>query len=276
MILRSCSSVRRRLPDFCDGELPVGEQIEVQAHLRHCAACAAEVQELRDVGDALRAGAIEVRDDLGGLSATVVSRLKAERDESLPVRVSALFEDLHVVWAALSAAAATAACLAVMVGMFYFAARERPDSLAALLAAAAAPGSNANPVSVDGRMALPRALSDDTFTAPTIEGEGDAVFTLAAVVTREGRIANLELLRSNDRDRTFRTAVRREEVLNLLDTISRARFQPARLAGSPVAVNVVWLYAHLTVRGKLLVPESRTPARGAISQRTPLYPQVAV
>ena len=64
---------------------------------------------------------------------------------------------------------------------------------------------------------------------------------LAAVVTREGTIAGLELLLASGHDE--------EVLLSLLEVASAARFEPARFAGSPVAVNLVWLLAHTTVRG---------------------------
>jgi len=38
--------------------------------------------------------------------------------------------------------------------------------------------------------------------------------------------------------------------LALRDAVSRARFEPATRKGMPVAVNMVWLVAHTTVRGK--------------------------
>jgi len=43
--------------------------------------------------------------------------------------------------------------------------------------------------------------------------------------------------------------------------MSKARFQPARYVGSPapVAVNMVWLYASLTVKGK--IPELQLQPR---------------
>jgi hypothetical protein len=35
----------------------------------------------------------------------------------------------------------------------------------------------------------------------------------------------------------------------MLGAMSQARFEPARVAGLPIAVNMVWLVAHTTVRG---------------------------
>ncbi len=278
MSLRSCTAVRRHLQEFLDGELSVDLQVTIQSHLRACGPCAAHARELEAVGDALRDTAILLAgmtptDELAGLSEGVFSRLKAENDQSIRGRVGRMFEDMHLLWAALGATAATSACLAIMVGMFYFAARhERPDSLAGMISAAAlpgapVPGSNEYPVSLDGSMLVPRAFNDNVFATSGFEGEEDAVFTLAAVVTREGRIRNLELVRSHQPD-GMRATVDPQEVLDLLDTISRARFQPARSAGSPVAVNMVWLFAHLTVRGKVPISDSRTPVQPhAVSRR---------
>jgi hypothetical protein len=47
------------------------------------------------------------------------------------------------------------------------------------------------------------------------------------------------------------TAADRDRVMRLLDQVSRARFEPARVGGSPIAVKTVWLFAHTTVRGKM-------------------------
>ncbi|MBM3769696.1 MAG: hypothetical protein FJW27_00100 [Acidimicrobiia bacterium] len=44
-------------------------------------------------------------------------------------------------------------------------------------------------------------------------------------------------------------------VANLLDAVSRARFEPASVAGLPVAVNMVWMVAHTTVRGTPVASE---------------------
>jgi hypothetical protein len=54
-------------------------------------------------------------------------------------------------------------------------------------------------------------------------------------------VSDLEVL-GNDRHGS--------QVSNILDAISQARLQPAELAGSPVAVNLVWLLAQTTVKPK--------------------------
>lgn len=66
--------------------------------------------------------------------------------------------------------------------------------------------------------------------------------TLTAVVTREGQLASLKVLREGTPDEDLDRAISR--------LVSDVRFVPARLAGAPVAVNVVWLLERTTVRGE--------------------------
>lgn len=253
MIDLTCAVARRHLQAYHDGELDVARRIAMQAHVQVCASCASESARLQALGDAIRAGLALRRpaeDDLTGLQPSVVGRMKAERDATVLARASRMFEDMHLVWAALGATAATIACVTVMLGLLQSASREHPGSLAALLASLAAQGTNQHPVRMDGRMLLPRAYPDAVMPAAVVNPGGeDVVFALAAVLTREGQIANLELLMS-ERARG-RRAQDAQVILDLLDAASRARFEPAQAGGSPVAVNMVWLLAHTTVRGRL-------------------------
>ena len=254
MIQLSCATVRRQLPAFHDEELSIEAQVRVQAHLRACRDCAAEVGRYRAVGDALRAGAAARTAPpafLDGLAQTVIGRIKAEQQESLPGRVNRMFEDLHLVWAALGATGSAVACIAVIVAILSFAASaERPDSLAALLGPKAAPGSDLNPIQLDGGIVPPRAYQEDVF--PAIIGDEDSQVTLAFNVRRDGRISNLELLQGDRQGPPRTPAAEHRDMIDLLDTISNARFEPARMGtgGSPVAVNMIWMLTRLTVRPK--------------------------
>lgn len=251
----SCAAVRRRLPEYHDGELTIDQQVAVQNHLGACHACAAEALSLETVGSVLRASAIERAlsidsQDLNGLAAGVVSRLKAEREESFPRVFERMFEDLHLVWAALGATAATFACLAITVSAFYFGAAERPDSLAALMDSLSNSGSNAYPVKMDAStvVAVPR---QELPGAPLVTGvaRDEEVWGVNATITREGRVADLQLLSSEfaDGNKPNWNAVGR-----VLDAAALVRFEPARSGGSPVAVtNMIWLFTHLTVRPKV-------------------------
>lgn len=245
-----CAEARRHLAEFYDRELVLDEQIAVEAHLTRCASCAGAAGELRSIGDALRSGAAGAplsRDEVAGLEATVVGRITAERDHSVAARVGRMFEDMHLVWAALAATAATTVCMLLMVGLTSFAPAERADSLSGIMAALASPGSNANPVRPDGHVRLPRVAPDaimPTILVDEVPSDEELVFALAAVVTREGRVVGLEVLLANEDDRRV--------VTGLLHAASAARFEPARFAGAPVAVNMIWVVTHTTVRGKLL------------------------
>jgi hypothetical protein len=114
-----------------------------------------------------------------------------------------------------------------------------------VIGALADPGSNRNPLSVDGRMLLPRPASAGEMSPPVLSGE-EAVLMLSAVVTREGELRDLAVLEPGLRGLSSENPA----VLKLLNTVSQTRFQPARAGGAPVAVNVVWMLAHTTVFGK--------------------------
>jgi hypothetical protein len=249
----TCPETLHSLEAFHDRELAVADEIAVSAHLEWCAECGEALNALRTVRAVLRAAAPGRRplagEEYGGFTAAVVGRLKAEQDQSLIMRVRAMFDDMHLVYAGLGAAAATMICVISMLGMMRFATNERPDSLAAILTILANPGSNANPVAIDARVQMPRAL-DGPLVDPASAQE-DAVFALAAVVTREGTLANgtiadLQTLRHSGPEGVAQA----KAIEALMDAMSRARFEPAQMAGLPVAVNMVWLVAHTTVRAK--------------------------
>lgn len=239
MKVLTCTATRRRLDAYHDEELSIRDQIAVSAHLEWCDRCAADYKQLRLMRAMLRAGApgrhVLSPEEDASLQASVVSRLRAENTQSLGARVRAMFDDMHLVYAGLGAAAATAVCVVIMLSMMRFANNERP-------------GSNHNPVVVDARMLMPRPL-DAAFFAPEGARPGeDAVFTLSGVVTLEGRLINLELHQADGETPVVAGSSEAKAVEHLMDSVSNARFEPARVAGLPVAVNIVWMVAHTTVR----------------------------
>jgi putative zinc finger protein len=259
----TCASVLRTLHAFHDGELPVSNQIAVSSHLDRCGSCATALADLDRLGSILRASAPGraplTCDEAAALTGTIVNRAKVEHDASFGVRLHDLLEDLPVLYAGVGASLATTMCLVLMLGMMRFATIERSDSLAGILNFLATQGSNENPFVVDAGVMMPRAL-DATFSSGElfIVGEDDlggsrtgrdSVVTLSAVVTREGTVANLALL-GDGRDEALGALdgndTRRVE--ELMDAVSRARFEPATRQGLPVAVNMVWLVTHTTVR----------------------------
>jgi Putative zinc-finger len=260
----TCPAARRRLQAYYDNELPVADQIAVTAHLEWCDACAAALQDLEVVGEALRE-ALPGRAAIVGLGgawgedatvlpAMVVGRLKAEHDVSWRAHLERTFEDGHLVYAGAAAAVAALVCIVVTIAMMRFVnSTPHPNSLAALVDLLT-PGSNQNPVVPRANVQMPKPLDAAFSTNSEVSGDDEAVFTLAGVVTREGRVEHLTLL--PDSDHLVLPGTDEAKVAaNLLDAVSRARFEPASVEGLPVAVNMVWLVAHTTVRGRVAVPD---------------------
>jgi hypothetical protein len=265
----TCGATRRRLDAYHDEELSFSDQIAVSSHLEWCDDCAAALDDLRQVRDVLRNAMpgrialsdLSVEDDLD-LQATVISRLKAEERLSFGVWVQDAFTDMHFVYAGLSAVAAALACVAITLSMMRVATNELPDSTAAMVRTLNTPGSNLNPVSVSPRLRMPRALDEPVWVTPVVVD--DTYFTLSAVVTREGRVGNLEVLNSNGGRWIPADRAEAKTVEDLIGVVSRARFEPASMvlepasmAGLPVAVNMVWIVAHTTVRAIKDPPDLR-------------------
>ena len=254
MTLMTCASVQRRLQAFHDRELPVAETIAVENHVTDCPPCASDLRVLQSVGDALR---LAVRpgpaDDWAGLQSGVISRMRAEASESWGARARRFMDDVHLVWIGFAAAAATVICAATVLSLLHFAAPERDrHSLSSMISVMGAPvGSNENPALLDGRNmnsgpARPQApkVFQDGVVFATLENAAmpdDIMVPLTTDVTREGRLSNLKMLS---------TAVEADEIRALVEALSRGRFQPALFQGDPIAVNLVWVVAHTTVKPK--------------------------
>jgi hypothetical protein len=246
MRMFACTAVQRRLQAYHDRELPIHDLIEIEAHAAECARCTDDLREMRALGDALRAaGAPGPADDWAGLQAGVISRMRAEAHESWRARTGRLFEDLHLVWIGLAAALGTVLCGTVALGALHLASSDRDDSLAAMMAVLSAPsGSNLNPVRSNLWLqqvpSIPTSGAVELMLArPASAKEEDVVLAFSAVVTREGRVAGVSVLNAG------RPA---DEILHIMDVLSRATLEPGRIGSSPVAVNLVWLLAHTTVR----------------------------
>ena len=258
MRLFACSSVRRRLPAFHDRELPISDLIAVESHVQECAPCAAELRDLRAVGNALRlASAPAPADDWAGLQPGVIGRMRAEAYQSWPARAGRFLDDLHLIWIGLAATAATFLCGAVALSALHFGSPERRlDSLAAAIAVTTAPtGSDLNPVRLDERLGPRYSPLVDYLRVPSVPKEGameamlltpvseeEVMLALSAVVTQEGRVSGVSVLRNGGEEM--------RDIAAILEGISRARLEPARAGGDPIAVSVVWLLSHMTVKPK--------------------------
>ena len=83
------------------------------------------------------------------------------------------------------------------------------------------------------------------------------MFTMATVVSRDGRITNAALLNSERRGAKDTLAVQANDLEAVLDAVRQSRFAPAQTPiGRTVAVNMVWLIVVTTVQE----PPASTPA----------------
>jgi hypothetical protein len=250
-----CGAARRRLNAFHDGELSVEQQIAVASHLEWCDACAEEFADFGTMRDALQAiapgrAALSLSHDQAAVfTATVISRAKAEDQASFVTRVRGMFEDLHLVYAGVGAAVATAICVVVMLSMMRYATSERPDSLAAVVSLVAAPlecdfGADlADASSCKARLAARFQRANET-------AETDAVFALETIVTRQGKLTNLETLRSGRHE----SASQAKLIEGLLDHVSKSRFESGPPPHHPDFSSIVWLVEHATVRANTTKP----------------------
>ena len=240
----SCAVVREDLEALHDGELPIEQQIAVQAHLRECVACAIEAAELDEVRRLLRVASsrrLAAADDAPlRVPTAALDRVRVERQLSWGTWLRGVFDDMHLVWPALGATVATVFCLFASMGVLQAASTTKDaDSLSGIIDHLTNEAME-RPLQLEGATLYPSAAM-----VPITDEE--AVFALSAVVTREGRVQSLEMLAA---EQARALKVKPEVVLAMLDAASRARFSPAQAGGAPVAVSMVWLLAHTTVRGR--------------------------
>lgn len=262
-----CRAAQAMLEAFVDGELAVEAQVALESHLRWCCVCASRVEDMQLIGVSLRVTSCAVRatdeadDSLTSLQSEVLTRIKTEREQSVLAQVRDMCTDMRFFWPAVGASFALAACLFVAVAVVSLTSDEKPDSLAAMIQVLANPGSDENPMRFDGAMAAPppwsmaappRALGDAGLDS--LPGD-EAVVALAAVVTREGRVGNYEVLFSERASvRRHDTAVQTGDVSSVVNAVKQSRFVPAQsIDGAPVAVNMVWVLARTTVKASAQV-----------------------
>jgi hypothetical protein len=265
-----CEYAREHLDAFVDGELSVDEQVAVESHLRWCRTCAARVEDVQLIGDSIRLGSLvphaddEEAQTVNHLQSSVLIRVRTEESLSFGVRFREMFTDMRLLWPALGATSAVTIGLVLALSVLRSTTLERPESLATMLESLSNPGGERNPLMpgnsarrdrlfdryVDsdraGGISVPRAADDGAVFESM--PEEDATFAVAAVVSRDGRIANYELLKSERSGRSTRDQHAND--VEMLDAAMRqSRFAPAQTPlGRVVAVNMVWLIERITVQ----------------------------
>lgn len=247
MIGAYCTSLRRDLAAFVDDELRGDRVLSVLSHLEHCTECSEYVEMLRTIGDGLRAEApaempVHVLD---GLAATVISRTKAETQQSWLAAFRRAHEDWR--WPLVAAGAVSATFVSTMVLSAILAFGPRPqvdDSLSATIANYGTPAGTlflvATPVGddqqtllmqvEDGSPAASRAVVQlASRSADRAPSEAQLVDALADIVTRNGRAVPLNQLTKEERGAAE----------FLLQEISRIRAWDTLRATSVNQLNVV-------------------------------------
>jgi hypothetical protein len=285
-----CEYAREHLDAFVDGELSVDEQVAVESHLRWCRTCGARVEDLQLIGDSIRLGSLAPRADdeeaqtVSHVHSSVLIRMRAEEELSFGARFRDMFTDMRLLWPALGATGAVTVGLAFALSVLHSTTLERPESLARMIESLAEPGGERNPLMpgnsarvdrlfgyVDsdraGGISMPRALDDGTVFESI--PEEDATFAVAAVVSRDGRIANYELLNSERSGRQAR-GQHANDVEMLDAAVRQSRFAPAQTpVGRAVAVNMVWLIVMTTVQTPPEPRAIRVPPSVAPTNRVP-------
>jgi hypothetical protein len=272
----TCARTRRRLQAYHDRELAFADQIAVSSHLEWCDRCAHALADMCTVRAAFQLAPpreLLTQEESAVFTATVVNRLKAEDDASLFSRMRVMFEDMRLGYAGLGAAAATAVCVVIMLGMMRFATAERPDSLAAIVSLMATPlecDSGNDLTDASGC----RARWAERFQRANESAEQDAVFTLEAIVTRHGRVSSLAVLRST---RHAASADQVQLIEDLLEAVSRARLDGLVTMPLPSSNNMLWLVEHATVRAtKPPVLDVQLPPKKRAASLAGLVPSVRV
>ena len=286
-----CEYARERLEGLLDDELSMDEQVLVESHVRWCRTCADRIEDFQLIGTSIRVGSPRLpqvntaEPALSAVYSRVLMRVRAEHDQSLGVRLRELFADMRLLWPAIGATMAVLVCLSVAIGVLKSTSIERPHSLAMRLEAMN-PGSEANPLRPDnnaridryfdkyvdsdraGGISMPRVLDDGVFYAGIRDQE--AMFTMATVVNRDGRITNAELLKSERSGAKTEQALHATDVEAVLDAVRQSRFAPAQTPiGRAVAVNMVWLIVVTTVQQ---TPTSPALPDGPVVARTRRLP----
>jgi hypothetical protein len=250
MLNMTCEYVRSELSAYHDEELPVTVRIAIADHLENCAGCAVEQADLMAISEALRSTGRSEETAwmpwLTRLQSDILQRLDAEENASAGRRFRRLFDDPRRASASVGVSVVASLCMALSALVMAQGPQGHPDSLRSVMNQSVRPYDIYLP---EDSVELPRADAEAVMPAAVMNTDSgdDGVSAFSALITSDGQLADLELLADHGRNRHLPPATH-EQLSALLNAAATARFAPARVAGSPVALNVVWLVTHRTVR----------------------------
>ena len=283
-----CRTARQWLTAAHDGELPVARQVALGAHLDACGQCRRFRQDLAAISNALREYAAEHRPndmECDGMVTSVLESTPPGPCSPLRRRLRNTLADGQRLCVAGGAVASMLVAGLFVAMALSFSPPVHPHSLSGFLQGANSLGSNANPLrGFETGVSLPQVWADTQAAAMLIRPLPPLVLenlALAAVVTREGELASVEVLRqpsartdagngrpdasgASRRPGAAHDAPPDAELQRALSRLaSGVRFVPARAGGAPVAVNVVWLLERTTVLPGAPRTQSQSKAPGA-------------
>jgi anti-sigma factor RsiW len=236
----SCRAARPKLSAFLDGDLEAPVSRAVAAHLETCAGCRADLDSLRATLEALV--------DLPRVACPEPIASRVQEWLELEQRGPGLALLFRPPWAArpLMLPSLLPACLTLLVALAVALLISR-DPRATLqaevrpraevpVAREAVQGTEGNPFFPSALVALPRGRAGQGLPVQVLASmdEGSAFFE--TVVARDGSVSMVTLL-EGDSTRTK----------PLVEALRRARFEPVRVKGRPVAVSVYRLISRQNV-----------------------------
>ena len=183
---------------------------------------------------------------LNRLQTDIVERWNAEEKASLGRTILELFDDGRRTSACVGVSVVMSFCLAMSAFVLAQSPIRHPESLKAALTLSSR--ARTTDIYLPSVEMLPRAYADAIMPATVVNGVDEEV-AFAALITVDGYLEGLELIGERTRGRTGLPT--HEQLSELLNAAATARFEPARVAGTPVSQNVVWLLSHTTVRAPL-------------------------
>jgi hypothetical protein len=253
-----CGAIANQIEAFVDGELPGDDRLLVSRHLMTCGSCARTAEAHRTIGEALRRAAQDApaSSELAGLASGVLSRLQAERSQTLRARLERGVDDWHWLLVGSGSLAATfVVTLFVSAVLVAGPVPERKDSLAGVYNNMSSSAGMlfvvGTPVGDDrNSMLLPvaGANEDSSNPAPAVvptdlgfASEGDLVRALAEAVTQNGRLVELASMPKENRAYA-------EKLLGDLSHMRKGGL--ARWSSGTVNVSQIVLLAHASVSAK--------------------------
>ena len=229
-----CTTARRRMSAWNDGDLSPERGREVSSHVARCPTCAARVAELEDVSRLL--SDLPRLDPPESVAQEVLIRLEMEtRGPGLGLLLRRFGAARPLIMPSLVPAA-----LVLLTVLSATLALDSAPRLPVAIAAwniAPALGTEGNPHFPSSGVDLPRERAGTPFATEMLAtGSGEDSLFLETVVARDGTVSTVTVLNGD--------AVHAGP---LLDALRQVRYEPTRYQGRPVAVSVYRLISRTEV-----------------------------